>query len=75
MENPSTSVILGIFIAIIALSYTTYLDIFLHPTDIGPYAGAFVLSILTGIIVIIVIVYLWEKQVKLEKTVGQTKKK
>ena len=67
MEIPSTSVILGIFIAIIALSYTTYLDIFLHPTDIGPYAGAFFLSIITGIIATIVIVYLWEKQVVIEE--------
>jgi uncharacterized membrane protein (DUF106 family) len=69
MEKPSTSVILGIFIAIIALSYTTYLDVFLHPTDIGPYAGAFILSIVTGIIVTIIIVYLWEKQAKMEEAV------
>jgi hypothetical protein len=75
METPSTSVILGIFIAIIALSYTTYLDVFLHPTEIGPYAGAFVLSIITGVIVTIVIVCLWEKQILVEEKIGQTKKK
>jgi len=64
LEKPSTSALLAVFIALIAFCYVAFLDIFLHPDNMLPYATAFIACIICGGIGTLIIAYLWEKQTK-----------
>jgi len=60
-KQMSGGVLVGLFLAIIALYYPAILDIFIHQSDIGPYVSAFLISIIFAGIATAVIAYVAEK--------------
>lgn len=67
MEEPSTGVILTLWIAIMAAYYPLILGVVQNPDLAHIFAG--IITLFGGIISAILIAYLWDKQYSFEKNI------